>query len=75
MEEAHAHLNLLEGHLEHEALVVVRVQGAHLNRRLLLLNALPIKHQRELHVRVCAHKAVLTSAKSAAHEGSSGQEL
>lgn len=43
-------LHVLEGHVEGERLVVVRVQRALLDRRLLLTDALPILHQRYLHI-------------------------
>lgn len=48
------HLNLLKGDLKAEGLVEVGVQGLLLHRRLLLLEPLPILHQVDLHVGVCA---------------------
>ena len=51
--ERRPHLDLLEGHLEAEGLVVVRVQGVLLDRGLLLLQPLAVLHQVDLHVRVC----------------------
>ncbi len=47
-----ADLYVLEGDLEGERLVVVRVEGAFLYGRLLLAEALPVLHQRDLHVRI-----------------------
>ncbi len=47
-----AHLDVLEGHLEGEGLVVVGVERALLDGRLLLAQALAVLHQRYLHVGV-----------------------
>lgn len=51
------HLDLLEGDLEAEGLVEVRVQGLLLHCRLLLLEPLAVLHQVDLHVGVCAEAA------------------
>lgn len=47
------HLDLLEGDLEAEGLVEVRVERLLLHRRLLLLEPLAVLHQVDLHVGVC----------------------
>ena len=46
------YLDLLQGHLEAEGLVVVGVQSVLLHRRLLLLQPLPIQQQVNLHIGV-----------------------
>ena len=42
-----------EWHLEGEGFVVVGVQGAFLDGRLLLAQALPVLHERDLYVGIC----------------------
>ncbi len=44
------HLNVLEGKLEGEGLVIVGIEGALLDRGLLLTDPFSILHQRHLHV-------------------------
>ena len=51
--EGRCYLKLFEGNLKREALVVVRVESAFLNRRLLLLDPFSVQQQRDLHVRIC----------------------
>lgn len=47
------YLYLLEGHIEAETLVKVRIEGVFLHRRLLLLDPLPVLLQNDLHVGIC----------------------
>ena len=47
------HLDLFEGHLEGEGLIVVRVQGALLDAGLLLFQPLAVLHDGNLHVGIC----------------------
>ena len=49
-----SYLDLFERHLEWERLVVVRVQRALLDGRLLLFDSLSVHQQRQLHVRIYA---------------------
>lgn len=46
------YLYLLEGYLESEWFVVIRIKSAFLDRRFLLLQSLSILHQRDLNVRI-----------------------
>ena len=45
-------LHLLERYLEREALVIVRIQRALLDRRFLLFHTLAVHHEHDLHVRI-----------------------
>lgn len=47
------YLHLLQGDLEAEGLVVVRVQSVLLHRRLLLLQSLTALEQLDLHIGIC----------------------
>ena len=64
------YLYLFEGNLEREALVVVRVEGAFLNRRLLLLDPFSVQQQRDLHVRICDVTSATDSASTSEHVAS-----
>lgn len=46
------YLYLLKGHFKAETLIEVRIEGVFLDRRLLLLDPLPILLQDDLHVRI-----------------------
>lgn len=46
------YLYLLKGHFKAETLIEVRIQGVFLDRRLLLLDPLPVLLQNDLHVRI-----------------------
>lgn len=46
------YLYLLKGNFKAETLIEVRIQGVFLDRRLLLLDPLPVLLQNDLHVRI-----------------------
>lgn len=60
------HLDLLEGDLEAEGLVEVRVQRLLLHRRLLLLESLAVLHQVDLHIGVCTGETATLMGQSPA---------
>ena len=61
LEAGRSYLYLFERNFERERLVVVRIQRALLDGRLLLLDSLAVHQQRQLHVRIYTHNQKLSS--------------